>query len=150
LHYQPLIYQMNIEQVILFQIDKTSKVAKMYSQKEFDRLGLNITVDQWVLLKIIHERKEISQNELAEFSFRDPASITRTLDLLDKKELIERQAIPNNRRQYNILLTKSGLAFVKKHLQLINALRAKSIEGLSNKEIKMLTYLLQKIEQNMR
>ena len=46
---------MNIENIILFQIDKTSKVSKLYSQREFDRLGMGITVEQWILLKFIEE-----------------------------------------------------------------------------------------------
>ena len=40
-----------IEDVILFQIDQTSKISKKHSQKEFDKLKLGITVEQWVILK---------------------------------------------------------------------------------------------------
>ncbi len=82
----------DIESVILFQLDKTSKTAKQYSQREFERLGLGITVEQWILLKIIHESDDISQKELADQSFRDPASITRTLDLLHSRGFIDRLA----------------------------------------------------------
>ena len=139
-----------LAKVILFQIDKTSKVAKQYSQKEFDRLGLGITVDQWVLLKIIEESAPLSQKELAKHSLRDPASITRTLDLLEKKQLIQRENITGNRRQYNIILTTTGKTFVDANIALVNEHRRKSTAGLSEKELELLQRMLLKIQQNMQ
>jgi MarR family transcriptional regulator, transcriptional regulator for hemolysin len=140
---------MNIESVVLFQIERTNKISRIYSQREFDRLGLDITIEQWILLKIIHESQFISQKDLANKSLRDPASITRTLDLVQKKGLIDRQAVPDNRRQYNIVLTKKGLDFIQKVLPIVNQHRQKSVDGLSDSELKTLTKLLYKIQKNM-
>lgn len=139
-----------IEDVILFQIEKTSKISKVYSQRDFDRMGLGITIEQWILLKIIEEYDQMSQKELAEKSLRDPASITRTLDLLSKKGLIERQAIENNRRQYNIKLTKAGKMFVDEHIQMVQKHRSKSVEGFSADELKTLESMLKRIQQNLK
>lgn len=138
-----------IEEVVLFQIEKTNKTAKQFTQKEFDRLNLGITVDQWVLLKIIHEHTPLSQRDLAEKSQRDPASITRTLDILEKKSFIYREAIPTNRRQYNIVLSEKGMAFVLKHIDLILEQRKRSVQGISSNELKQFSSILKKIQQNM-
>ncbi len=139
----------DLNDVILFQIEKTSKTAKQYSQKEFDRIGLSITVDQWVLLKIIEKHQPLSQKELAIQSLRDPASITRTLDLLEKKNYIERAAIVDNRRQYNISLTPAGEKFVSDNMKMVDAHRQQSTKGFTNAELKQLTDLLSRIQQNM-
>lgn len=149
MRYQLLINQMNIESIILFQIDKTSKVSKLYSQREFDRLRMGITVEQWILLKIIEENDGLTQKELADKSLRDPASITRTLDLLNKKGFVERRPVKNNRRQYSICLKKEGKDFIKKNMPIISSHRAKSIEGITEKELEVLTQLLGKIQINM-
>ncbi len=138
-----------IEDVILFQLDLTNKVAKQYSQKEFDRLKLGITVEQWVVLKIVSENLNLLQNELATKSYRDPASITRTIDLLVKKELILREAIPNDRRAYNITLTKKGQLFIKQHFKIIKKHRELSIKGLSEHDLTTLNRILAKIRTNM-
>ncbi|MFK8038770.1 MAG: MarR family transcriptional regulator [Crocinitomicaceae bacterium] len=138
-----------IEDVILFQIDLTSKVSKSYSQKEFDKLKLGITVEQWVILKIISEWPMLTQKEIAAKSYRDPASITRTLDLLEKKKLLNRVAIPNNRRTYNIQLTETGKTFIKDNMSLIKSQRKRSIKGLSKKELADLSLILSKIRENM-
>ena len=139
----------DIENVILFQIEKTNKTAKQYSQKELDRLNLGITVDQWVLLKIIEESNSISQKEIALKSVRDPASITRTLDILVKKGLIIREAIPNNRRQYNIQLTQAGEFFVRQNMPIITEQRKQSVKGFTEKELTLLSGFLLRIQKNM-
>jgi DNA-binding MarR family transcriptional regulator len=138
-----------IEDVILFQIDLTSKVSKQYSQKEFNKLKLGITVEQWVILKIVSESTNLSQKELAEKSYRDTASITRTIDLLEKKEFLLREPIPNNRRTYNICLTKKGSQFIEKNIDLIKSHRYRSIKNLTAEELTMLSSLLSRIRENM-
>ena len=139
-----------LNSVVLFQIDRTSKIAKQYSQKEFDNLKLGITVDQWVLLKIIEEQEPLSQKELAIKSTRDPASITRTLDILEKKGFSQRMPTPGNRRQYNVQLSKSGRFFVEKNMDTIVQLRNKSLEGFTDVECKLLIDFLLRIQDNMK
>ncbi len=139
-----------IEDVILFQIDLTSKVSKQYSQKEFDRLNLGITIEQWVILKIVSESETLSQRDLAKKSYRDPASITRTLDLLEKKGMLTRAPIENNRRAYHIFLTKNGEKFVADNLDLVLSLRRKSTQGISKKELENLSATLSKIQDNFK
>ncbi len=138
-----------LEDLILFQIDKTSKVSKLYSQREFDKVGLGITIDQWVLLKIIQGTGQLSQKELADKSLRDPASITRTLDLLEKKGYVERTQVEGNRRQYNVVLTKSGQKFIDKHMKIVNEHRELSTKGFTKKELETLSSMLLRIQKNM-
>ena len=140
----------NIENLVLFQIDKTSKLSKLYSQRAFDKLEVGITVEQWIILKIIAESSSLSQKELADKSLRNPSSITRTLDLLQKKSFIQREQIPDNRRQYNILLTKSGATFVKKYMPIVNQHRDLSIKGFNKKEVQTLKEMLIRIQNNMK
>jgi len=139
----------DIHNVIMFQIEQTSKTAKQHTQKVFDSLGLGITVEQWILMKIVQETQPLSQKELAEFSLRDPASITRTLDILQKKGFLVREAIPGNRRQYNVRLTSSGEAFVQKHMALVKQQREQSTAGFSAEELNQLSEMLQRIKDNM-
>lgn len=133
----------------MFQLDQAVKATRQYSQKEMDRMGLGVTVEQWVLLKIVHEKQPLSQRELAKESYRDPASITRTLDLLQKKGLLQRDAVEENKRSYHILLTKEGSAFIDQNMKLIFELRRRSTEGLNNDELIELSRMLKKIKENM-
>ncbi len=139
-----------LETILLFVIDQTNKIARQYSQREFDLLGIDINVEQWVLLKEIEEKETLSQNELAKNTSRDPASITRTLDILQKKGLIIREPVLDNRRQYNVKLTKEGSYFVLQNMPLINELRNRSIKGFSKSEVDQLIIMLQKVQTNLK
>jgi len=141
--------QKDLDYIILSQIDKTSKIAKSYSQKQFDLLGTGITIDQWLLLKIIEDSTEISQKELADKSLRDPASITRTLNILTKNGFVLRQQIPNNKRQHNLSLTMKGSDFVAAHKGMVEKQKKKSVKGFSKEELMMLNALLKRIQRNM-
>ncbi len=138
----------DLHSVLLFQIDRTSRAAKQYSQKEMDERGMGITVDQWVLLKIIEERGPSTQKELAIASLRDPASITRTLDLLEKRDLVIRMKVPENRRSYSISLTSTGKRFIKKHMAMVEQHRVNSTKGLTRSEIEIMMELLKKMQKN--
>ena len=140
----------DIEQVILFQIEQASRLAKLYAQQEFDRMGLGITVEQWILLKIVQEAGSLTQTELAVRTLRDPGSITRTLALLQGKGLLAREANPADRRQSHVSLTPAGGAFVRRHMSTITALRKRTTKGFTPGEKAMLTALLQKVQGNFR
>lgn len=140
----------DLTRVILFRLDQATRAAKQYSQRAFDQADLDITVEQWVLLKIIEQFSPLSQRELAKQSLRDPASITRTLDLLQKKDYVQRAPIEKNRRQYNIYLTEHGASFVKTHMAMVKLHRAKSLDGLSDHDIQHLSNMLETIRKNMK
>lgn len=139
----------SLEEVVLYLIDQTARISKRYAQRTFDERQMGITVDQWVLLKIIHEHPGLSQKALAEKAIRDGASVTRTLDLLEKKGLLQRKALPDNRRQYAVELSIEGQRFVNRHMDMVQQQRQNSVKGLSKTEITLLKTILLKMQDNM-
>ena len=140
----------DIHQVVFFLIEKTNKMAKQHSAIRFAERGMDITVDQWVLMKFIHEHPGCSQATIAENAFKDAASITRMLDLLAKKGFIDRHPIENNRRQFSIRLTEAGEDYVNEHIEFVQQLRDESTTGLSNDEIDSLKSMLIRIQNNLK
>ena len=135
--------------VSLFLIDQTSKKSKQYSQKIFDEKGIDILIDQWVLLKIVEENIPMSQKELAAKSFRDPASITRTIDILERKKFVRREKLASDRRQYLICLTKEGDTFINENIKLVEDMRTQSLKGFTVQEITQLNMMLNRIKDNL-
>lgn len=138
-----------LDNVVNFLLEQTVRQMRGYAQKQLDSNQMGITVDQWVLLKIIEERKQISQVELAQVSQKDSASITRILDLLQKKDMIQRIDDEHDRRKYMISLTAEGKKFVTRNLPFVNGIRRRIIHGLSQTEIQTLKDILQKIRSNL-
>ncbi len=137
-----------LEQVSLFLIDQTSRKAKQYSQSVFDNSGIDLLVDQWVLLKIIDENIPMSQKELATKSFRDPASITRTIDILEKKGYVRREKLASDRRQYIVMMSEKGKKLISSKIEIINEMRARSLKGFSEHDALQLNSMLLKIQNN--
>ena len=137
-----------INEVYLFHLEKAFKQFKKYKNVYFKKMGIQITDDQWILLKIISEEEGINQRELSKRSFKEPASITRILDLLEKKDLIRREC--NDRRTYGLYLTKTGKKLVRRLIPLAVKIRAQGIEGLSEREVIKLSKMLHQIFENFK
>lgn len=133
-----------LEDVLFYLIEKTNKVIRRYSQVRFSEAGLEITVDQWLVLKKISDSERITQIELANAIFKDRASITRILDLLVSKKLVTKEA-GADRRAYELTLTAAGEKFMEQAFMIVKNVRKKGIESLTEKEQDQLRHSLQKI-----
>src|SRR5688572_7746146 len=89
-----------------FLLDRTARRVKQYAQQRFKELKLNVTVDQWLVLKHLYENEKMKQNELAEILFKDNPTLTRIIDLLSDKGLVVRNLHPEDRRSFHVALTK--------------------------------------------
>lgn len=132
-----------------FLLDRTARRVKQYAQQRFKELDLNITVDQWLLLKHLYESDCMKQNELAELLFKDNPTLTRIIDLLCNKGLTVRKLHPTDRRSFHVELTKEGRKKVEQIKPKIKTIRLKAWEGLSNKDFTHFKKVLNTIYQNL-
>jgi DNA-binding MarR family transcriptional regulator len=136
-----------LEEVLFYLIEKTNKVVRRYSQVRFIEAGIDLTVDQWLVLKKISDSGQLTQIELANAIFKDRGSITRILDLLLVKKLVRKEG-GDDKRVYNVSLTAAGEKFVSQALAVVKDVRRHGLEGISETELKTLRTTLQKIIQN--
>ena len=112
-------------------IEKTGRKIKQELQKEINRLGFGITVDQWVLLLELYESGMMPQVELAERTFKDAPTITRILDILLQKSLINKYSCNEDRRKFLIELSEQGRNLVDDMLPHLVVFRKNGWKGLS-------------------
>lgn len=136
-----------LDEVYFFWLDRATKAYKQYAHQVFKSIEVDLTDDQWMALKRISEESNINQKELSQGIHKDPASITRILDNLVKKELIVRN-MGNDRRTFNLSVTSKGRDIIKKVLPEAVKARVKGLEGISSKDAAHLINMLQKIHQN--
>ena len=72
-------------------IDRTIKIIRQNYLKAFKEIDVDLTTEQWVLLDSLYESDGVSQNELANGSFKNAPTVSRIIDLLCKKGLTERK-----------------------------------------------------------
>jgi DNA-binding MarR family transcriptional regulator len=115
-------------------IDRTMKIIKSNYTQVFKESGVDITTEQWVILDKLYDKNGLSQTQVANDTFKNTATVSRIIDLLCSKDLIERQRFENDRRRYKIFLTKPGKALVEKLRPAVFELRKKGWKNISEKE----------------
>lgn len=130
-------------------LDQTAKRVKQYAQQQFNLKNFGITIDQWLVLKNLHNKNDLNQSELAELTGKDNPTLTRIIDLLCKKHLTERRIHPNDRRSYTVHLTQLGEDRVAELSPMIGEIRRKAWENLTDDDYENLKRILNTIYSNL-
>ena len=133
-----------------FVIERTSKRMKQRFQELLKAKEIGVTVDQWVVLYALSQFSGLSQFEIGQKVFKDAPTLTRILDLLDKKELVQRTPNSKDRRQFILSLTPKGYKKVKEIIPLTKLFRTKAWEGLTDEEISKMESVLNKVFINIQ
>jgi len=139
-----------LDRVIFYSLDKSIKTYRQFAQKRFIEEGLDITIDQWLVLNAIAERPDISQLEIAEKVFKDAASITRIIDLLIKKKYLQRDTHNSDRRRFTLGLTEEGKELIRNISKVVKQNRAKALKGITEKELVQMKQTLTQIINNCK
>ena len=135
-----------LKDIYFFWMDRAIKAQRKATGRLFKQMGIKLTPDQWIILKSLDEQAHQTQRQLAEAVSKDPASITRTLDLIEKEGLIERKQV--DRRTFTVLLTNKGKALVDKVIPEAIKYRQMGIAGISDVEMKTFEKVLNTIYKN--
>lgn len=132
-----------------FLLDRTNRKIKQYAQNRFKVENFDITVDQWLIIKTLSQNNDQNQSQLAELTGKDHPTLTRILDLLVKKDLVERRTAANDRRSFMIHLTANGIQKFEEWSPIVAEIRTKAWENLSEKDYNDLKRILNNIYQSL-
>ena len=132
-----------------FILEATAKKIKLELQRRFNETGVDITVDQWVVLLELHKHRTQNQVELCERCAKDAPTITRIIELLIKKELIIREECKIDRRKFDVSLSKSGKALIQKLLPVVIEFRKQGWNNLTEKDVQHIERITEKIQNNL-
>jgi len=133
-----------------FTLERTVKLMKLsFSRILLNYPELDVTVDQWVVLQLIAQKGTMNQYEIAEAAFKDAPTITRMIDLMEGKNLVIREADPEDKRRFVIKLTSEGLEKYQFIKPIVHDFRDRAYEGLTTSELKILDKTLKKIFDNL-
>lgn len=134
----------------LYSIELAIKEYRKLAQKNIAKVVKDITVDQCLVLIILNDNRNISQNELANLVFKDNASITRMIELMVKKDYLSRTIHLEDRRKFNLMITEKALKTIELIEPVIQSNREAALYGLSVNEIRLLDQTLHKIIRNCK
>lgn len=132
-----------------FLLERTARRVKQYAQYQFNCREFGITVDQWSILKILKQRTDLSQKELAEYCGKDQPTLTRIVDLLVRKNLVERRANPSDRRSFVVHLTLDGEQKINTLADHVGEIRMQAWKNLNDADFEHLKRILNTIYDNL-
>ncbi len=130
-------------------ISKTSKLLGIYVAEVFKSRGLDLTREQLIFLKFLMEKDGRMQNELADITERDKASLTRLVSTLERKGLVERRTDDSDRRVNRIYLTEAGRQTMHDAVPVIKEIIGNVQKGIPEQEIEAAIATIKKVQENL-
>ena len=133
-----------------FKLNSLTRKMRRHSLEVMRRSKIELTVDQWGILSLLHENgSPMSQTEIAVLMVKDSPTVSRIVDILCKQDLLIRETHPEDRRKFNLRITKSGIKAVRQAIPVVEGIREGIFEGFTKQEFATLGKLIDKIESNM-
>lgn len=110
----------------------------------------DLTLEQFHLLKHMSIDSGMSQRELGELVNKTPANITRILDRLEFKKLIQRRSSKKDRRTSFVFLTDQGNTLTLQVFATFESFSSQLTTGISKKEQQIARNVLDAIEKNIQ
>ena len=118
-------------------------------QSAFKKHGLDVTKEEWSILKRLHVGDGKTLNDMAYVTHRDKVSMMRIVNSMVKKNYIIRRPDELDKRINRIFLTGYGKKTIQQVLPIMYELIPEVQESLSQDERDVLIAALQKVKARM-
>lgn len=136
-----------LNDIIFYTLEKSIKSYRQYAQKQLIMNNFDITIDQWLILKSIKENSGLTQQQIGINVFKDYASVTRIIELLVKKNYLQR-VTHTDKRRFILRMTSEAEDLMRSIQKVINANRRKALDGIDEDKLMSLKETLNKIIDN--
>lgn len=137
-----------VDNAIGFWIHRVYQATRNEMYRVFRAAGEDITPEQWAVLIRLWERDGQPQSELSESTFRDAPTMSRIIDGLASRELLERRAHPEDGRVRLVHLTRTGKALEKKLVPLAEKIVTDLVAGIDERALVTTRNTLRKMFAN--
>jgi len=111
--------------------------------------GEEITPEQWIVLVRLWERDGRPQTELGESTYRDRPTMSRILDGMERRGLVERKRDPDHGRIWRVHLTARGAALRAELVPRARELVARSLRGIPPRDLEITRSTLRRMFENL-
>jgi DNA-binding MarR family transcriptional regulator len=109
---------------------------------------LDVSAAQWIVVLLVGEKAASSATGLCELLTYDPGAMTRLIDRLESKGILQRVRVPDDRRTIQLELTDSGKALYPKILSAMVDVSNRLLRGFSRSEVTDLEGYLRRMLAN--
>lgn len=122
---------------------------KLYMGSLFQSRGFDITPEQFLVLDTLWDDGVQSQQEIADKIQKDKNSVTKLIDALEKKDLVQRIAFKQDRRLNLIHVTETGKKIKDEVTEIAMQATNSIIRDIPKEELYTFLRVLTKMSDNM-
>lgn len=134
-------------EVLAFRFDEISRqLSRKLDARLFD---YDLSRTQWRLLAHVLKREGMTQSELARAADLERASIGQTIDLMERKQMLERRHAEVDRRVWRIFTTHKAQALVPELRVVVDDIFTAMFSGFDRDRDELLSVFLDQIASNL-
>lgn len=140
---------MLLSKEVTVELNLTHCRLKQFMATMLKRNNIDLTPEQFLLIDMLWNQGDLSQQQLADAMQKDKNSITKLIDAIERKGLVVRLQNPNDRRSNTIVLTEMGQNMKLEAKKVGISLLDKMLEGIAEEDIQHFLDTMRRITQNM-
>lgn len=129
---------------------KVSMAINRRLYRNFKKLGLDITPEQWTVLSYLWKSDGVTQQKLCDATFKDKPSMTRLIDNLEKQKLVIRKRPSTDRRSNLIYLTEFGKSIQDKADEAVYDMMKYALAGIDRQGLIQVRNMLKHVFENIQ
>ena len=130
-------------------IVRTAFALRYAIQEAFRKRGLQATTAEWGLLNMLVHVGGQRVGDIAAISRHDRTTITRVVNGLVRKELVDRSRDPEDRRAVHVEINRKGRALHRKLLEVVGGILDDAFTGVTAPQRKAVFEILSHIHDNL-
>ena len=141
---------MLLSKEIAVELNLTGCKLKQFIAFKLRQMGVPLTPEQFMLIDLLWNHGEMSQQQLADMMQTDKNSVTKLVDAIEKKGFVVRRKNRQDRRSNTLVLTENANQLKPGAKQKGIFILDQMLEGISEDELRSFLSTLRKLNENMR
>jgi DNA-binding MarR family transcriptional regulator len=139
----------NQEKSLGYVIGRAGRALANRLNHNFEKAGHDVTSEQWAVLTNLWQKNGQNQKDLAGVTCKDKTSITRLIDVLEKKSLVVRTPDKLDARHKLIYLTNKGKALQQALVAIAQKTLVEAQEGIQVRNLEICKTVLRQVAKNL-
>ena len=140
---------MLLSKEIAVELNLTGCKLKQFIAAKLRQVGVPLTPEQFMLIDLLWNQGEMSQQQLADQMQKDKNSVTKLVDAIERKGFVVRQQNVHDRRSNTIILTEKANKLKPGAKEKGISILDQMLEGISEEELRGFLETLHKLNSNM-
>ena len=139
---------MLLSKEIAVELNLTGCKLKQYIAARLRQMNVPLTPEQFMLIDLLWNQGEMSQQQLADQLQKDKNSVTKLVDAIERKGFVVRQQNHQDRRSNTIVLTDKANQLKPGAKQKGISILEDMLNGISEKDLRDFLYTLRRLNHN--